>query len=76
MRILLPAVVLLSLAFPASIRAQNPAIQQIVDAVNVDSMEWHLDTCECRVPAFSASASDPVLPLVSGFGSTHTCTPP
>jgi len=43
MRTLLPAVIMLLLVFPASIRAQNPAIQQIVDAVHVDSLTWRLE---------------------------------
>lgn len=74
MRNIRSAIVIVGLGCPALLPAQNPAIQQVVDAVNVDFMEWHWDTCEYRVPAFSAS--DPVLPLASGSATTHTCSPP
>ncbi len=61
MRILLPVVVVLSLAFPASIRAQNPAIQQIVDAVNVDSLTWRLERLSGMQPVNVGNGAQTIL---------------
>ena len=50
MRTLLSAVIVLLLALPISIRAQNQAIQQIVDAVNIDSLTWRMERLTGELP--------------------------
>ncbi len=50
MKIPLPAFLLFGFAFPGALQAQIPAIQQIIDAVNIDSLAWRLDRLTGEVP--------------------------
>ncbi len=61
MRTLLPAVIVLLLALPLSIQAQNPAIQQIVDDVNIDSLTWRLERLTGELPVDVGNGDELIL---------------
>ncbi|MGB3525104.1 MAG: M20/M25/M40 family metallo-hydrolase [Flavobacteriales bacterium] len=50
MKIPLFALAVFGLVSPAALQAQLPAIQQIIDAVNIDSLAWRLDRLTGQVP--------------------------
>lgn len=60
MRMLLPAVVLL-LCPSALIKAQSPAIQQMVDAVNIDSLTWRLERLSGMQPVDVGNGGETIL---------------
>lgn len=61
MRILLPAMVLLFLVFSVSVKAQSPAIQLIVDAVNIDSLTWRLERLSGMEPVDVGNGEETIL---------------
>lgn len=61
MRTLILAALWLLLVFPASTHAQVPAIQQVVDAVNIDSLTWRLERLSGMQPVDVGSGDQTIL---------------
>ncbi len=61
MRILPHAAVLLLIVLPIWANAQNPTIQQIVDAVNVDSLTWRLERLSGMQPVDVGNGAQTIL---------------
>ena len=61
MRILLSVLLVGGFAVPVALHAQQPAIQQIVDAVNIDSLTWRLERLSGMQPVDVGNGDQTIL---------------